>query len=193
MNDDWMLNMPSSKVIFLPEGISDRFPIKLDLTVESRMKQKSFMYCNAQGQHPKFKEIMEAGWIVQVQGCKMLRVVKRLKLLKKRLKKLQTQHLSSLLNKANQYREQLQPTQNQLRDTPVNVENQKHERGCHIKLKELSYLAEIHLQQQSKVTWMKLGDNKSKVLFFAIKHRRLRKVNIQLKIQMENGKQTQIL
>lgn len=43
----------------------------------------------------------------------------------------------------------------------------------------------MYLKQQSKVTWLKLGDDNTRYFFFMIKHRRLKLATTQLKD--ENG------
>lgn len=68
---------------YLPEGISNHCPVQITLEGERIRNKKFFQYCNVWGQHPQFRDIMKAGWEVQIEGCKMLRVVRRRKLLKK--------------------------------------------------------------------------------------------------------------
>lgn len=79
INDVCLTNMPSCKTTFLPEDINNHCPIKIDLTDERKMKQRSFLYCNAWGKVPQFHYLMKVGWEVTIQGCKMLQIVKKFK------------------------------------------------------------------------------------------------------------------
>ncbi|KAH0784377.1 hypothetical protein KY290_003975 [Solanum tuberosum] len=164
INDEWLTNMPSSKTTFLPEGVSDHCPIKITLTEERIRKQSSFLYCNAWGQAPQFQSL----------------VVKKLKLLKRSLKKLNFQY-NDIMKKVDQNREMLKQAQKLLQDQPLNLEFQKMERDRYRQFKHVSHLAEMYLQQQSKVTWLKLGDDNTRYFFSVIKHRRLKLTITQLK------------
>ncbi|KAH0652632.1 hypothetical protein KY289_030310 [Solanum tuberosum] len=146
INDEWLTSMPSSKATFLPEGISDHCPIKITLTEERLRMQRSFLYCNAWGQAPQFQSLVKAGWEVTIQGCKMFQVVKKLKLLKTNLKKLNLQ-FNDIVKRVDQNREMLKKAQKLLQEQPLNLEIQKMERDSYAQFKHISHLAEMYLQQ----------------------------------------------
>lgn len=110
--------MPDTKAIFLPEGINNHCPAKMTLEkIESRLKRQ-FKYCNVQTLHPEFLKLVEVGWRDKVSGCKMLQVVKRLNVMKKSLKKLNTQHFKNIVTEAQKDRQALQEAQRLLQNRP---------------------------------------------------------------------------
>lgn len=92
INTTWLNTMPAYSVCYMPEGISNHCPMKLQVLGAERMKRPTFKYCNVWSKHPKFLEIVKEGWSVEVVGCKMLQIVRKLKLLKKSLRKLNKQY-----------------------------------------------------------------------------------------------------
>lgn len=55
------------------------------------------------------------------------------------------------------------------------------ERDSYAQFKHISYLAEVYLQQQSKATWLKLGDDNTGYFLSVLKRRRLKLATTQLK------------
>ncbi|XP_060183185.1 uncharacterized protein LOC132613154 [Lycium barbarum] len=188
INDIWLQTMPYCKSIFLLEGISDHCPAKVILEEERTRKKKSFLYSNVWGKHPKFLGIVKAGWEIPIQGCKMMQVVKRLKLLKKNLKQLNGQYCRNIIKGAEEDRAVLKQAQAQLQTQPRNPEYQKIERESYLRFKESSYLAEVYLQQQSKVNWLRLGDDNTRYFFSVLKHQRLKQATTQIKDGQGNWK-----
>lgn len=82
----------------------------------------------------------------------MFKAVQTLKLLKYELKHMGNQHTKSILDEAKEYREALKLEQLMLQTNPLDIANQQEEKNLNRKYKESSYLSEIHLQQQGKVT-----------------------------------------
>lgn len=110
--------MPSSKNIFLPEGISDHCPAKVTLAEKRHRGSKACQYCNVWGQHPQFLNVVRAGWEVPVMGCKMFQVIKKMKLLKSALQKLNAQHFKNITTKADEDRKALKQAQLHLHAHP---------------------------------------------------------------------------
>ncbi|XP_070049634.1 uncharacterized protein [Nicotiana tomentosiformis] len=96
--------MPPCRVIYLLEGISDHCPAKISLTAEKDRAKRSFQYCNVWDQHPLFLERVKAGWEVQIQGCKILQVVKKLKMMKRGLKQLNSQYFENIVGEVDEDR-----------------------------------------------------------------------------------------
>lgn len=65
---------------------------------------------------------------VQVDGCKMLRVVKKFKLLKRKLKELNMQHFINILTEASEDREFLVLAQRSLQANPLDLVLQQNEK-----------------------------------------------------------------
>ncbi|KAG5629494.1 hypothetical protein H5410_001211 [Solanum commersonii] len=68
INQEWLDTMPTSRTIFLPDGISDHCPDKVTLKDEIHRRQKAFQYCNAWGQHPQFQKVVKEGWDMPIMG-----------------------------------------------------------------------------------------------------------------------------
>ncbi|KAK6777359.1 hypothetical protein RDI58_024076 [Solanum bulbocastanum] len=128
---------------------------------------------------------MTKGWGVSIHGCKMMQVVKKLKQLKKSLRRLNSQQFGNIVQETNKSREMLKQAQQQLQEQPMNMELQRIEKEIYTQFKHISYLAELYLQKQSKMTWLKLGDDYTRYFFSIIKHRRLKLATTQLRD--ENG------
>ncbi|XP_049398963.1 uncharacterized protein LOC125862883 [Solanum stenotomum] len=88
---------------------------------------------------------------------------------------------NDIVKRVDQNREMLKKAQKLLQEQHLNLEIQKMERDSSAQFKHISHLAEMYLQQQSKVTWLKLGDDNTRYFFSEIKHRRLKLATTQLK------------
>lgn len=100
----------------------------------------------------------------------MLQVVKKMKLLKRKLRALNTRHFRNITDELYIDREALKQVQNALHMDHLNKALQEEERQMFRKFKQSSYLAEMYLQQRSKATWIQLGDDNTKYFFSVIKH-----------------------
>lgn len=109
-----------------------------------------------------------------MKGCKMYQVVQKLKKLKPALKNLHSQQFRNIVMEAEKDRETLKLVQQRLQIEPLNAHLQKEEKAKYLAFKKLSYLAEVYLQQKSKVNWVKLGDDKTSYFYAVIKHRKLK-------------------
>ncbi|KAK4719178.1 hypothetical protein R3W88_017516 [Solanum pinnatisectum] len=163
INGEWLDSMPTYMVRFLPEGISDHRPAKVSLIEERSRRRKSFQFCNECATHPQFLGIVTNGWKDDIQSCKMLNFVKKLKMLKKVLRNLNTCHFRNIIDEANE------------------------DRLKYHKLRRSSYLAELFLQQRSKVNWLKLGDDNTSYFYSVIKYRGLKQATTQLKDERVYG------
>ncbi|KAG5604098.1 hypothetical protein H5410_025590 [Solanum commersonii] len=150
--------MPACKSMYLNEGISDHCPIKITFEGNNVKTRRAFKYCNVWSKHPQFKHVILEGWGTLIDGCRMLQVVRRLKLLKKELKKLNSMHFRNIATESNEDRVSLKEVQAQLHLDSENITLQQLERKHFLKFKQSSYLAELFLQQRSKVRWIRLGD-----------------------------------
>ncbi|XP_075086066.1 uncharacterized protein LOC142168811 [Nicotiana tabacum] len=64
---------------------------------------------------------------------------------------------------------------------PTSLEYQQAEVSAYQKFRKLSYPVEVYLQQRSKATWIRLGDDNTKYFHSVIKHRKLKQATTQLK------------
>ncbi|XP_075098842.1 uncharacterized protein LOC142175754 [Nicotiana tabacum] len=108
-------------------------------------------------------------------------IVKRLKLLKKKLKKLNKDHSSNIVAEAKEDRKALYQAQTLLHTRPLDIELQAIEKEKYLKFKRSSYLAEMYLQKRSKAIWLQLGDDNTSYFHSIIKHRKLKQAITQIK------------
>ncbi|XP_060210448.1 uncharacterized protein LOC132637368 [Lycium barbarum] len=188
INAEWLNTMPSCRAVYLAEGISDHFPARISLRKQATRVKRAFQYCNVWSQHPQFKDKVQTVWNTQIEGCKMWKVVRKLKLLKKSLKELNTQDFRNIVTEAVEDKIALDKAQEKLQADPLNMLLQQEERAQYTKYRHTSYMAEMFLQQQSKATWLKLGDDCTKYFFAVIRHRRLQQAITQLKDDQDINK-----
>lgn len=120
--------------------------------------KRYYRYCNAWVRNPLFMKLVETGWRNEVYSCRAFKVVQGLKTLKRELKRLNTQHFQNIITGAQNDKIVLQEAQSKLQTSPMNIAyHQKKQTRCQ-KLRRSSYLTENHLQQKSKVTWLRRGD-----------------------------------
>lgn len=111
----------------------------------------------------------------------MLQVVRKLKLLKKGLKKLNAQYFRHIEIEAKQDRESLIQAQKQLQLNPGDQGLQQDKFQKYQKFRRSSYLTEVYLQQKSKANWIKLRDDNTGYFHSVIKHMNFRSNVTQLK------------
>lgn len=75
----------------------------------------------------------------------------------------------------------LKHAQVQLQRSPSNLEYQQTESEVYYRFMQSSYLAEMFIQQRSKATHIKLGDDNTRYFYSVIKHRKLKQTTIQLR------------
>ncbi|KAH0636704.1 hypothetical protein KY289_036619 [Solanum tuberosum] len=138
-----------------------------------------------QGQKYTWNDKVQTVWGEIINGGKMFQVVKKLKLLKKEFKVLNTQFFRNVVAGANDDINALYLAQNKLQADPMNMIFQQEEMEKFLKLKNTSSMAEMFLQQRSKANWINLGDDNTNYFHYVIKHRRLKQATTQLKD--ENG------
>ncbi|KAM3204397.1 hypothetical protein P3L10_027806 [Capsicum annuum] len=115
----------------------------------------------------------------------MHKVVRKLKLLKRELKRLYSQEFPNIVSETNADREALKLAQELLQTNPIDIEYQQKKRLAYQKYRKSSYLAEVFLQQRSKATWIRLGDDNTRYFFSMIKHKKLKQATTQLKDETE--------
>ncbi|GJS15904.1 RNA-directed DNA polymerase, eukaryota, reverse transcriptase zinc-binding domain protein [Tanacetum coccineum] len=77
-----------SYAVFQPYRISDHAPCVLKIPLLTNTALRPFKFANFLVHNDRFKDVVNEGWLLQVSGFFMFRVVKKLKNLKKPLRKL---------------------------------------------------------------------------------------------------------
>ncbi|XP_047263731.1 uncharacterized protein LOC124896240 [Capsicum annuum] len=87
INGEWLDEMPTCGVKFLPERVSDHSLIHVKMQGLQRGR-KAFRYCNVRSKHHSFETVIRRAWDAQIQGYSMYGVVQKLKKLKYMLREL---------------------------------------------------------------------------------------------------------
>ncbi|KAH0636487.1 hypothetical protein KY289_036402 [Solanum tuberosum] len=172
------------------EGSSDHCPLKLAKEGRLNMPKRAFNFCNVWARHPKFMDIVQRGWKIQGEGCKMFQVVKSLKGLKKSFQELNREHFRNIPIEVEEDRMALAEVQKWLHQNPSDIALQEQEKQKCQRFRKSSYLAEVFLQQRSKVNWIKLGDDNTRYFYSIIKHKRLQQATNQIR-DKEGNMQTE--
>ncbi|GJY34951.1 sodium/hydrogen exchanger 6 [Tanacetum coccineum] len=106
----------------------------------------------------KIDRIMETGWNVNLEGCAMFRVVKRLKGLKSPFRKLLHNH-GNLHKQVNKIRIELDEAQKAIDRDPFSSLLPKEHAHYLLAFKEAQLDEERFLKQKAKIKWLKAGDS----------------------------------
>ncbi|XP_016480288.2 uncharacterized protein LOC107801473 [Nicotiana tabacum] len=172
--------LPAYVIRYLTEGISNHCPIKAEQLHTKHKARRPFKYCNIWG-HLGFLEKVETAWQMQVHGCAMYQVVKKLNASKQGLKELNKLHFRDILVEVEDDKIKLEQIQRELQTSPRDQDIQGKEKAQYQKFIRYSYVVESFLQQRSKATWIRIGDDNSKYFFSVIKQKKLKEAVIQLR------------
>ncbi|XP_070051572.1 uncharacterized protein LOC142173617 [Nicotiana tabacum] len=128
INKEWLDTIPPSTNRYLTEGISDHCPTIIEIEEAAVRVRNSFQYCNAWAEYPNFKEKVKSTWDMEIDGYKMFQVVQKMKILKKGLKELNSQHFRNIVLEVNIDREALKGAQIKMQTDPMNTELQNKEK-----------------------------------------------------------------
>lgn len=103
----------------------------------------------------------------------IFQVVQKLKMLKMELRKLNSQHFRNVISEAEEVKIVLLEAQKILQEDPLDFSFRQAETQLAVKYKQISYFVENFLQQRSKVTWLRLGDDNTKYFYSIIRQRNL--------------------
>ncbi|GKB87457.1 hypothetical protein Tco_0959729 [Tanacetum coccineum] len=124
---------------------------------EPSISMREFKEC-VHNMQEGFREVVESGWNLNVDGCAMNRVVKRLKGLKSPFRKLLHDQVK-LHTRVDLLRKELDEIQKAIEKEPNNFD--LHEDHAHYLLafKEAFLDEERFLRQKSKIEWLNAGDS----------------------------------
>ncbi|GJR34281.1 RNA-directed DNA polymerase, eukaryota, reverse transcriptase zinc-binding domain protein [Tanacetum coccineum] len=130
----------SSTVLTIPKSIPKKF--------------KAFRFANYVVDKHEFKNIVKKGWEVEIEGCNMFRVVKKLKALKSPLNKLNWRK-GNLFDIVTKLKKELKQAQIQMEKNPHNSELKKIDTKCLENYIEAVNDAKKLLFQSAKIEWLK--------------------------------------
>ncbi|GJW55344.1 uncharacterized protein Tco_0099429 [Tanacetum coccineum] len=177
--DRIMCNIPfndcflGSFAIFQPYRISDHSPCVLRIPKVGKPKPKTFKIYNFLVYKEGFRSVFDNGWTIQVNGCAMYRVVKRLKGLKTPLQKL-LHNQGNLHNRVNRLWLELDEAQKATDRNPTCSSLREEHAHYLLAFKEAALDEERFLRQKSKVEWLKAGDSNSAYFYHIVKSKCMR-------------------
>ncbi|GKA65218.1 sodium/hydrogen exchanger 6 [Tanacetum coccineum] len=156
-NHSFLDDFPGSFAIFQPYRISNHSPCVLRIPKVSRPKPRPFKFSNFLIYKDDFRGVISNGWNLNVHGCAMYRVVKRLKGLKTPLRKL-LHNQGNLHDRVNHLRVELDEAQKAIdRNPSCSLLRDEHAHYL-LAFKEASLDEEQFLRQKSKIEWLNAGD-----------------------------------
>ncbi|GJV38080.1 sodium/hydrogen exchanger 6 [Tanacetum coccineum] len=141
-----------------PYRISDYSPYVLRIPKVSKPKHKPFKFSNFLVYKEGFRDVVDIIWNLNVNGCAMYRVVKRLKGLKTPIRKLLHNH-GNLHDRVNRLCVELDEAQ-KANDCNPSYSLLHGEHAYYLMaFKEASLDEERFLRQKSKIEWLNAGDS----------------------------------
>ncbi|KAJ0855829.1 putative RNA-directed DNA polymerase transcription factor bZIP family [Helianthus annuus] len=177
-NQNFVDMYPAAFAKFLPYFTSDHSPALLIMASKGKSTPKPFKFWNFLAAKEEFLPIVKEGWDKRIEGCKMFRVVTKLKGLKKPLRKLKYAQ-GNLHDKVEKLRAEVERIQKAVEEDPFN-EELRSEEGVYVKEYKIALADEEYmLKQKSRVHWLKVGDQNTKFFHKSVKNRECRnRVNV---------------
>ncbi|RAL42604.1 hypothetical protein DM860_017149 [Cuscuta australis] len=170
-NIEWFNEM-DTKVHIKVEGLSDHSPL---LIKNCSMKSNfSFKFCDMWTLDPSFPKIVKENWSKEVQGRYMYKLVTYLKEIKGQLRQLNKDKFSNIFLQCNVLREELQQTQEAIKNNMDSIALITKERDLIRELNWKMKAARLLKFQQIKQEWVLEGDKDSRLFHAWIKKRRLK-------------------
>ncbi|PHT30211.1 hypothetical protein CQW23_30196 [Capsicum baccatum] len=135
----------------LHPGFSDHTPLAITMQSSTPCQAKPFRFINAVAGLADFLKVVETGWKVYVQGHHMDHIWNKLKNVKKKLKKLNTQEFMNVGNKIKAARARLQEIQSLTDDNLFSSEIQDDEREAKQNLEKWNMIEESIIKQKARV------------------------------------------
>ncbi|GJR59889.1 uncharacterized protein Tco_1502051 [Tanacetum coccineum] len=164
---------PGSFAIFQPYRISDHTPCVLRIPKVCKLKPKPFKFSNFLVHKERFRDVVANGWNLNINGCAMFRLVKRLKGLKSPLRKLLYDQ-GNLHARVTQIRGELDEVQKAIDLNPSCTILREDHAHYLLAFKEASLDEERFLRQKSKIEWLDAGDSNTAYFHNVVKSRNAR-------------------
>ncbi|GJS81187.1 hypothetical protein Tco_0747728 [Tanacetum coccineum] len=118
-NQMFLTQYNNANALFLPYGISDHSSTILKIPQVMKKKNKSFRLANYVTDKVEFKELVRMNWDINIQGHAMYKLVKKLKVLKPHLNKLNWKN-GNLFGRVSELKAKLQTIQKYIDKDPTN-------------------------------------------------------------------------
>nr|XP_009595375.1 uncharacterized protein LOC104091687 [Nicotiana tomentosiformis] len=119
--------------------------------------------------------------VLDFQHCVESSCSEETKFIEARIEGTQKFHFRDILVEAEDDKIKFEKIQRELQTSPRDQDIQGKEKAQYQKFIRYSYVVESFLQQRSKATWIRIGDDNSKYFFSVIKQKKLKEAVIQLR------------
>lgn len=130
-----------------------------------------FKFYNAWVAEDDFNDIVKNAWMTQVQGTKMLQVVKKLKLVKVALRNWSKQKFGDF-HQTNVTRNHLEGIQSSLDTNACDDSLCRMDKDTRDEFKKIIAMEESMLKQKSRIKWLNLGDQNNRFFHKSLLFRR---------------------
>nr|GEU62933.1 RNA-directed DNA polymerase, eukaryota, reverse transcriptase zinc-binding domain protein [Tanacetum cinerariifolium] len=172
-NIKFLDEFPGSYAIFQPYRISDHSPSVLKIPTVSKPKPKPFKFFNFLIHKEGFHNVVSNSWNLNVNGCAMFKLVKKLKGLKSPFRKLLHEY-GNLHARVNNLRVELDAAQSALDLNPTCTLLKEEHAHYLLAFKEAIIDEERFLRQKSKIEWLEVGDSNTAFFHNSVKSRNAR-------------------
>ncbi|XP_074277141.1 uncharacterized protein LOC141600791 [Silene latifolia] len=170
VNGDWLLTFTQTAAQFLSPGISDHCPALLTFPGDPAPK-KQFKFLDCWIDHPDFHHQVAAAWTSRVTGNSMFRFMAKLKNTRGCLKQLHAAHFSSIGDRIEKLRTELNQCFLDLQLNPLSEDLIIKEKELSLAFWKLKDAEAKILIQRAKIHDIKLNDAGSKFFSTRIKER----------------------
>nr|XP_043629979.1 uncharacterized protein LOC122601279 [Erigeron canadensis] len=143
----------AAHAVFQPYRISDYSLCILEIPNVSRDRPKPFKFPNFLVHKDEFKDMVQAHWNKSIDGCKMYRVVRKLRSLKHPIRSLLFKQ-GNLHNRVSKLREELDKIQKAINMEPGDETLRNQEVDILNKFKETTLDEERFLKKKAKIEWL---------------------------------------
>ncbi|KAJ8432376.1 hypothetical protein Cgig2_021910 [Carnegiea gigantea] len=168
----WYDTMKYTQTHYLPNGLSYHTALLVQFPTSPRPQVK-FQFCDMWCKHRDFAHIIASNLPSAASPCKMLQVRRYLNQLRPLLSKLNRQHFVDLKTQQEKARMDLTTLQHTLQLDPTNGELIQKEMEARLKYIDIISSNLSLIQQQSKIEWIKYGDDNTKLFHVKAKQRKL--------------------
>nr|GFA01231.1 RNA-directed DNA polymerase, eukaryota, reverse transcriptase zinc-binding domain protein [Tanacetum cinerariifolium] len=151
--------------------VSDHSPAVLVIPNGLPRKKKSFRFVNYVADKIDFLDVVQQGWNLDIKGCHIFKVVKRLKNLKKALNELNWKN-DNLFDKVVVLKQQLKEAQSNLEANPFNLNKRREAMENFSKYTEAIEDELKLLHKTAKIKWLREGDNNYVFFYSVLKSRK---------------------
>ncbi|XP_074299467.1 uncharacterized protein LOC141630577 [Silene latifolia] len=159
VTDEWLLQFPNTITMFHPEGLFDHCPCTMTMNPDVARNKTTFKYFNMWGKDPGFLKIIQEVWNIPLYGYKMFQLAKRLKMLKKPLKDLNSEAYAGIETSSKVALLHLHRMQGQLQLDPTNLGFQQQVKEATELYRDREGALRSFLSQKAKAQWLSEGDD----------------------------------